>query len=120
MSRIYDRHLMPAGLSISQFGILSAISRRPGVLVADLADHMVMERTTLVRALKPLRDAGFVRSAAAGKGRSLALELSPSGADKLAEARPYWAEAQREFEQQFGRARASKLREELFAMSAAY
>jgi DNA-binding MarR family transcriptional regulator len=120
MSRIYDRHLAPAGISISQFGILSRIARQPGVLIADLADGMVMERTTLVRALKLLRDAGLVQDRAEGTGRSLALVLSESGMKKLEEAKPYWIDAQLEFEERFGRARARQLREELLAVSAAY
>ena len=41
MSRIYDRHLAPAGISISQFSILSRIARQPGVLIADLADGIL-------------------------------------------------------------------------------
>ncbi len=116
LSRIYDRHLAPAGISISQFTILAILKRLPGLLVADLARQIVMERTTLVRALNPLREAGFVQSEATGVGRSLALSLSRRGADKIAEAMPLWIDAQREFEQLFGTARAETLRNELLAV----
>jgi DNA-binding PadR family transcriptional regulator len=73
-----------------------------------------------VRALKLLRDAGFVQGRAAGTGRSQAFVLSESGLEKLEEAKPYWIDAQLEFEERFGRARARQLREELLAVSAAY
>lgn len=69
-----------------------------------------MERTTLVRALRPLQDAGFVESEPSGTGRSLALTLSPSGRQKAAQAFPLWSKAQQEFETMFGVRNAKALR----------
>jgi DNA-binding MarR family transcriptional regulator len=117
LTRTYDRHLAPAGISISQYAILATLERDPDLLVAELADRMVMERTTLVRALKPLRQAGYVLSGQVGSGRSLALSLSPHGLKKLAEARPLWNAAQNEFEKAFGVQRAVRLRKEMLAAS---
>lgn len=90
------------------------------MLVADLSERMVMERTTLVRALKPLREAGLVVSGkAAGMGRSLTLALSEEGTQKVAQAMPLWQAAQQEFEQSFGIERSEQLRGELWAVSQA-
>lgn len=119
LSRIYDRHLAPAGISISQFSILTILESEQSMVVADLMARMVMERTTLVRALKPLRAAGFVVSDKAGTGRTLALSLSAQGSRKVAEAMPLWQAAQQEFEQSFGLERGKKLRTELLAASLA-
>src|SRR5471032_1857726 len=55
VSQLYERHVSQAGVTAAQFTLLAAIHRRPGVTMAELADAMVMERTTLVRALKPLQ-----------------------------------------------------------------
>ena len=120
LTRMYDRHLEPAGISISQFAILAILGKRPGMKSANLATRMVMERSTLVRALKPLRDAGFVQCETTGEGRSLALSLSPLGAEKFAEAMPLWIEAQKEFEESFGLRRAQKLRNEVLATATVF
>ncbi len=117
LTRTYDRHLAPAGISVSQYAILIALEREPDLLVAELAERMVMERTTLVRALQPLRQAGYVVSGQAGSGRSLALSLSSRGLKKVTEARPLWDAAQNEFEGSFGVRRAVKLRKEMLAAS---
>jgi DNA-binding MarR family transcriptional regulator len=117
VSRMYDRHLAPADINVSQFAILANLERNPGMLVIDLAERMVMARTTLVRALQPLRAAGLLETAACGAGRSLALSLTEQGALKIREARPLWRKAQQEFEKTFGAVRAEKLRGELLAAS---
>ena len=60
VSQLYERHVSQAGVTAAQFTLLAAIHRRPGVTMVELADAMVMERTTLVRALKPLQRDGLV------------------------------------------------------------
>ncbi|QAY95478.1 MarR family transcriptional regulator [Methylovirgula ligni] len=118
LSRMYDRHLAPVGINIQQLSILGAITHNPGLLIADLADRMVMERTTLVRALKPLREAGLVMSGASGTSRSLALTVSRRGHKVVADAMPLWEAAQHEFETQFGSGNAATLRKEMQKASA--
>jgi DNA-binding MarR family transcriptional regulator len=113
LSRLYDRHLAPAGINVQQLSILSTIENDPGLLIADLADRMVMERTTLVRALKPLQDAGLVVTKPSGTGRSLMLNVSRRGCKIIADAIPLWEVAQREFETLFGADRAIRLRKEM-------
>ena len=118
LSRIYDRHLAPSGINISQFALLSYIGREPGLGATALAGKMVMERTTLVRALKPLRTADLI-SAATENGPDLRYRLTPEGERALEEAGPLWIAAQEEYEAGFGRERAEDLRDELLAMTSA-
>ena len=110
LSRLYDRHLAPVGINIQQLTILSMILHKPGILIADLAEQMIMERTTLVRALVPLQKAGFVATEAAGSGRSLSLTVSKPGLQKVLAAQPLWSNAQQEFETKFGAEKAKRLR----------
>lgn len=117
LARLYDRHIAPAGITSSQFSILSLLERHPGISVAELARKMVMERTTLVRALRPLQEAGFVQSEAAGPGRALKLSASRAGLQKVAEARPAWEAAQTEFEAAFGDDRAARLRSDILEIT---
>jgi len=116
LSRIYDRHLAPAGLSISQFSILALIELHPHITIMDLANRMLMERTTLLRALKPLREGGFLVSESAGPKTTILLTLARAGEQKLAEATPYWEAAQREYEAEVGARRATGLRDEVLGI----
>ncbi len=114
ITQLYERHIAQSGLTSSQFSIISAVRNDPGMSMVALAEIMGMDRTTLVRALKPLQRDGLVAAAATLKGsRQLALTLSTEGMARYDGALPYWLAAQREFEARVGTDRARKLREEL-------
>ena len=112
LSRLYDSHLVPAGLSVSQFAILGLLKAHGPLKIAELADRLIMERTSLVRALKPLQASGWVVAERSDNDRALDFTLSPLGFEKLAEAMPLWAEAQAAFECEVGRDRAIRFRDE--------
>jgi transposase-like protein len=76
VTRIYESYLEPAGITSSEFSILSLLESEPGVTVADLARKMEMMSTTLVRALKPLREAGYVADGEEKLGRAVTLVAS--------------------------------------------
>jgi DNA-binding MarR family transcriptional regulator len=97
-------------MSSSQFSVMSLIEANPGIRIVDLAKTMVMERTTLVRALKPLQIAGWVVGENAGARGAAELSLSVVGNEKFSNALPYWEAAQREYEGQVGEDRATLLR----------
>jgi DNA-binding MarR family transcriptional regulator len=120
VSQMYERHMSEIGLTSAQFTIIAAIGRKPGVLMAELADAMVMDRTTLVRALKPLQRDGFVEAAQeSANSRAVGLHLTAAGKDIHAKAVVQWRAAQVEFEQKFGDKRAKALRKSLFELTAA-
>lgn len=54
VSQIYDKHLAPSGLRGSQYSILSKLNRLGPLSINELAKAMVMDRTTLGRAIRPL------------------------------------------------------------------
>ena len=60
ISQLYERHLSEVRITPTQFSIVSALERAPDMTMAELAQAMVMERTTLVRALQPLLRNGLV------------------------------------------------------------
>jgi DNA-binding MarR family transcriptional regulator len=117
LSRLYDSHLAPAGLSNSQFSILGLLEVHERLKITELADMLLMERTSLVRALKPLRASGWVVAERSEGGRAFDVTLSPSGLKKLAKAMPLWAEAQAAFEGEVGRDRAIRLRDEIWKLN---
>jgi DNA-binding MarR family transcriptional regulator len=54
VSQLYDSALRPHGLRATQLPILVAACRFQGVPVATLAERLGMDRTTLLRNLRPL------------------------------------------------------------------
>jgi DNA-binding MarR family transcriptional regulator len=119
VTQIYERHLSRVGVTAAQFTIMAKLARKPQLTMVDLADSMVMERTTLVRALKPLQRDGLVTSEASEHdGRTYLFSLSDAGKHLFEQAAAAWREAQEEFESKFGRARAKALRSELFNLTA--
>jgi DNA-binding MarR family transcriptional regulator len=117
LSRLYDRYLAPAGLSVSQFSILRLLQEHGRLKITELAGIMIMERTSLVRALKPLQAAGWVVAERSDNGRAFDVTLSPSGMAKVGAAIPLWAEAQAAFEREVGRERAARLRKVIWELN---
>lgn len=84
----------------------------------ELAQAMVMDRTTLVRALRPLLRHGLVAGEPDGQGpRRLKVSLTRGGQVRLDEAMAFWRAAQDEFERKFGPQQAASLRRELFRVT---
>ncbi|CAH2903685.1 MarR family transcriptional regulator [Paraburkholderia caledonica] len=118
ITQLYERHLSTVGVTAAQFTILAKLARTPNLPILDLADAMVMERTTLVRAMKPLqRDGLVVAESAEHDGRTYLFSLTEKGEKTFDQAAIAWRAAQSEFEEKFGRDRAKALRAELFTIT---
>jgi len=114
MTQLYDGHLAAAGLRSTQYSILSRLARLGPLSINKLADAMVMDRTTMGRAVRPLeRDKLVAISSTKEDGRVRTIRLTPSGEKRLALARTLWLKAQEEFETAYGVAAAAKLRSAL-------
>ncbi|MRW84858.1 MarR family transcriptional regulator [Pseudoduganella sp. FT26W] len=118
VSSMYDRHLTPSGLTNSQFSILTAVHHQPGVDMVTLAQQMVMDRTSLVRAIQPLTRDGYLQQQSdPASPRKLVLSLTAAGQAKYQEAHVYWSAAQAEFEAGIGAPQAATLRRQLAGVS---
>jgi DNA-binding MarR family transcriptional regulator len=118
VSHIYDKHLARVGLTTTQFSILTRLKRHGPLMASQLAEAMVMERTTMVRAIQPLQRDGLLASTPSeADRRALSIRLTELGAQRLASAVAPWQAAQKEFEERFGKQRAASLRQELFALT---
>jgi DNA-binding MarR family transcriptional regulator len=103
ISQIYDRHLEPYEVSITQFGILAQLRAHPGVGVSALAERMIMDSTTLSRNLRPLERRGLVACEIdRDDGRARKLRLTPTGRALVERATNGWSAAQRQIEQALG------------------
>ena len=72
---------------------------------------MVMDRTSVTRALTPLERDGFVKTRAGGDKRTRIVSLTNKGVRLLTNARPLWDEAQNTFLHLVGNQHWSALRE---------
>lgn len=103
ITEVYDEFLVPSGLKTNQFSILKHIEHLEPVSVSDLAQEIRLDRTTLVRNLKPLEASGFIADVAARGTRNRQLKLTDKGLEMLKIAEPLWIEAQNFMEQYLGR-----------------
>ena len=62
VTQLYDDALRPAGILATQLPLLIATGRLERVTISQLAEAMVMDRTTLTRNLRPLERDGLVRT----------------------------------------------------------
>jgi len=104
VARIYDARLARAGLTTTQFSILRALERHETpVPLAELAEELVFERTSLYRALGPLCRERLVEVSDRSP-RAKQAALTPKGVRRIAQALPLWTAAQEDFLARFGRA----------------
>lgn len=96
-SQHYDKILAPTKLRCTQFTILTVLSQVGAMTVTDLAEHLVMDRTTLTRNLKPLEKEGYLTilpDIIDKRSRRIALTTTGKAAQEM--AMPYWQQAQSE------------------------
>jgi DNA-binding MarR family transcriptional regulator len=121
VTKLYERHLAPSGVTGTQLALLNFLHNGGGMGNSELAAAMGMDRTTLLRALKPLHAAGLIASgSAAQSARQLVYTVTPAGVRKIKEALPLWAAAQQEYETQIGQQPARQLRQMLQSTSAQF
>jgi DNA-binding MarR family transcriptional regulator len=90
----YDEFLKPTGLKGTQFTLLNAMYLNPTATISQIADFLLVDRTTLNRNLKPLEREGFVTSGHGKDLRTRTLKLTEKGVAALQRALPLWLEAQ--------------------------
>ena len=113
VTQIFDAHLLPEGLTVTQYGLLGHLKSLDGISLGVLARKLIMDPTTLTRTLRPLERRGLLVVARDPQDRrSRRLHLTDEGRRALASARPAWARAQRQIERALGQ-------EEAFGLNAA-
>ena len=109
VSRIYDQALQPVGIKASQFNVLVAITGADPAIVPRVAKTLAMDRTTLLRNLRPLVTAGLVHVMAGSGRRPDEISLTIAGQATLAQAIKAWQGAQRQVAQHLGAGHAAML-----------
>jgi DNA-binding MarR family transcriptional regulator len=119
VTQFYDQFLAPVGLRATQFSILARLQRLGPLTINALAAELVMDRTTLGRAIQPLARQRLVAIVRGNPDRRCKeLHLTELGAKRLREAVKCWIRAQSRFAEIFGAERTADLCALLHAVSA--
>ncbi|MCC5667054.1 MarR family winged helix-turn-helix transcriptional regulator [Nostoc sp. CHAB 5784] len=109
VTQLFDEKLEPSGLLVTQLTILVAISILGSVTISDLAEGLVMDRTTLTRNLKPPEREGLIQINPGDDRRVRVVTLTDKGRSVLAQALPLWQQAQTHIVESLGQERFNLL-----------
>lgn len=103
VTQYYEQALEPTGLKVTQLPVLAAAATMGPVAMSQLAEALVMDRTTLTRNLQPLDRAGLVKIAPGEDKRARMVTATPKGMAALDKALPLWKQAQGSMVEALGR-----------------
>lgn len=106
ISAYYDQVLQPAELTAAQYYLLINLSRLKTANITHWAEHVGLDRSTMVRNIKVLQTRGLIEAA---EGHGKAFTLSAKGASALETAIPLWQTAQAQMEGLLGKEDAEAL-----------
>ena len=94
ITQCFDAEGRRSGLRPTQTPILRSLQAKPEWGMAELSEWLGMERTTLLRNLRPLQRDGLIRVKGGGRGGQVKLEISEKGRKAVAKMLPAWRSAQ--------------------------
>jgi DNA-binding MarR family transcriptional regulator len=105
MTAVYDRHLRPHGLRITQHTILSNLILRGATPMTALAKYLGMDRTTLTRNLALLEANGWTQTRGdEDDARTRLVYITDKGRAIARDALPAWRKAQKDVASKIGAA----------------
>jgi len=113
VTQFFDAELRRHGIRPTQTPILGALAAKDGWTMSDLSDWLGMERTTLVRNLRPLERDGLVAMTGTGRGGRVSVSITAKGKKDLAKAMPAWGDAQKAVVKTLGKQRWSAILSDL-------
>src|SRR3989442_4988382 len=94
VTQFFDAEMRRHGIRPTQGSILLSLNTRESSTMAELSDWLGMDRTTLVRNLRPLQRDGLVRAVGGGRGRRVELAITAKGQKQIEKLTPAWKSAQ--------------------------
>lgn len=119
VTQFYDRHMAGEGLRATQYSIIARLARVGPLTINRLAALIVLDRTAMGRALRPLERDGLVSIDPGHDERTRIVTLTAAGRARAKSAAARWRAAQQDFEAAYGAAAAARLRSDLARMIAA-
>ena len=94
VTQFFDAEMRRHGIRPTQGTILLALNAKESWSMAELSDWLGMERTTLVRNLRPLQRDSLVEAGGGGRGRLVELTITAKGRKQIEKLTPAWKSAQ--------------------------
>jgi DNA-binding MarR family transcriptional regulator len=94
VTQFFDAEMRRHGIRPTQGTILASLITKDSWNMAELSDWLGMERTTLLRNLRPLQRDGLVKVGGGGRGRLVELAITPKGRKQMEKLTPAWKSAQ--------------------------
>ena len=94
ITQYFDSEVRRHGIRPTQTPILRALQAKTEWSMAELSEWLGMERTTLLRNLRPLQRDGLVRVKGGGRGSHVNLAITEKGRKVVAKMHPGWRSAQ--------------------------
>ena len=104
LSQIYNEHLSPLGLRITQFALMRALHYMGETTASHLEKALVMDQTTVSRGLKPLMRDAYIAVKPGDNRREKILVLTPEGESLYQQALGPWELAQQAVKVSLGEA----------------
>jgi len=113
VTQFYDSEMRRHGIRPTQGSILASLQAKDGWNMAELSDWLRMDRTTLVRNLRPLQRDGLVQISGGGRGNRVELAITAKGRKQIEKITPAWRSAQRAAVKTLGQQRWSAILSDL-------
>jgi DNA-binding MarR family transcriptional regulator len=108
LTAVYDEFLAPSGLTANQLAVLWCVVAREPVAMREVAEVLVMDKTTVSRNLAGLLELGFIVCRPGPDARVKLVSCTAKGHKAFTQAVPLWKKAQAWVERKLGRAAFSK------------
>lgn len=119
MTKFFDTELRRHGIRATQSTILIALKAKESWSMADLSEALGIERTTLVRNLRPLQRDGLATVDGGGRGGRVELAITAKGRKQIEKIMPAWRAAQSAAVKTIGEQRWSVILADLEAAASA-
>src|SRR5213080_2108455 len=113
VTQFFDAEMRRHGIRPTQGSILEALQAKNSWTMAELSDWLGMDRTTLVRNLRPLQRDGFVKIVGGGRGNRVELTITTKGRRQIEKLKPAWQSAQNAAVKTLGKKRWSAILSDL-------
>ena len=118
ITQLFDEKLRPCGIRVTQLPVLVLLFSDPSTTMVRLTEHLIMDRTSLTRLLKPLQEGGLINISRGNDRRTRVMSLSKRGRQTLLDAIPLWEIAQAHVVEQLGDSQWKLLHANLEAVAA--
>src|SRR3954470_22069477 len=119
ITQFYDAEMRRHGIRPTQGSILASLQAKDSWNMAELSDWLRMDRTTLVRNLRPLQRDGLVQISGGGRGNRVELAITAKGRKQIEKLAPAWKTAQSAMVKTLGEKRWSTILSDLATAASA-